>query len=237
MPDMGNEITTANKVTAGILALGLTIWIGGNLIGWEVVGFRIAEWRWTQGWGNLFVVAGAVLSAAIALAALQRSVRNFEQARVDGRHDKLRGEVAALVSAAAQWDAQMDVFNSRLVDLQNSWSNDPEKRPDTIYILVMFKAAFSETIEPLYSQIEGSAYSIRMLTRDGRILEPAAEIHELLGQQRSDARTLWDSVEKSDSSLQTELLSVVRKRQEELPGKITSATERLLDYCTGKFSD
>jgi hypothetical protein len=107
------RVATKNAIistTALVLEAGA---LGGRLIGWRVVWHWATGW-WTPGWGNLFtvVIAGAAVVAAIVnnRMTLSTTVANFKraqdaaskqftEARKDARTEKLRAEIAALVTA------------------------------------------------------------------------------------------------------------------------------------------
>jgi uncharacterized membrane protein YcjF (UPF0283 family) len=77
----------------------------------------ITGW-WTQGWGNLFTVTAALLAVGVGAWT---NLRNFRLAREDGRNDRLREEVAALLSATGRWNAQQEMMRKRAYDAKESF--------------------------------------------------------------------------------------------------------------------
>jgi hypothetical protein len=214
------------------IALAVVVTLVVIVVCWD----WITGW-WTPGWGNLFTVGAALLAVGVGawinLLVLRRSIRNFEQARLDGRNDKLRSEVAALLGAATQWQAQKEIFDNRVLDLTTSW-RESDQPPDNELALVAIKAAFNETMLSLYSGIEGNAFAIRMLTHDPVILQYVEETQELLRTQVSDAHSMWELAR--DPADAATIVPGIKQRQSELPSKIQSAIDELLSHCTGKFA-
>lgn len=198
------RIATTNAIistTAVALAAGA---LGGRLIGWRAVWHCATGW-WTPGWGNLFTVAIAAAAVVAAIVnnrmTLSTTVTNFKraqdaaskqftEARKDSRTEKLRAEIAALVTAIDEQSSiesklqrgvmeamtQVGVPDPRLVGALPQPA-DYEERHDSIRRgMVLAEPAFEDTVSPIYRRIAAHAFGVLMLTDDPQIIGPVERL-------------------------------------------------------------
>jgi hypothetical protein len=228
--------TVTGSVGVAVVALA----VAGTAIGWRDVGGWLTErwpivWDhvtgwWTPGWGNLFTVA--IATAALGVGAwfnyrtLSRADERHNHGRVDARHDKLRSEVAALLSATGQRRSQMEIFADRIHDLIAA-AKDQER------LMVAVKAALNESVVALYAQVDGRAYAVRMLTDDEYLLARVSEIQDVLAEDIA----AYEAVLGPDPETRNaEALGNAQTRRDARNILLVRATEQLLAHCSRKFA-
>jgi hypothetical protein len=206
--------------------------IAGTVIGWAVVWNWLSGW-WTPGWGNLFTVA--IASAALGVGVwfnrqtLARADERHDQIRRDARTDKLRLEIAAVLSAAGQRRSQMEVFAKQVNDLIAA-TNGIAERPN---LLVAVQAALNESVGALYAKIRGHIHAVRMLTSDSHILDRLGVIEIVLD---ADMRDYAEALENAPKPRDAVFLGRIQKRRDAQTRQLAETTEQLLTYCSAKFS-
>lgn len=222
----------AKRVTGsvGVAAVGLVV--AGTVIGWPQVWGWLTGW-WTPGWGNLFTVA--IASAALGVGAwynrktLTRTDERFAQGRVDARIDKLRAELAALLSASGQRRQQMEIFAHKVTDLIAG----AQSIADRDKLMIDTQAALNETVGELYARIDAHVFAVRMLTDDSFILGRIAEIDEVLKSDLADYEVAMKLATKPTDQVAT---GRIARRREAQSKALALAIEQLLTYCATKFS-
>ena len=127
----------------------------------------IPEWHYTPGWGNLFTVtvatAAIIASVIVSRITLKRNAAQFEQSRLDTRNDKLRAEIAALLSTLGERRDRRTVFVKRISDAAHDLrdqSADPVAQAAALErFAIEARVVFAEQISPVYEK------SIRMSSR------------------------------------------------------------------------
>lgn len=199
---------------------------------WSSIWEHATGW-WTPGWGNLFTVA--VASTALGIGAwynhqtLSRAAERHTQSRLDARNDKLRAELAALLSAAGQRRSQMEIFANRVTNLIGGVQSVADRGA----LMIAVRAALNESVGALYSRVDGHIYAVRMLTNDGFILDRVAEINEVL---KSDLADYEIAIEIAPKPRDDRAMAGIAQRREIQTNQLSVATEQLSKYCSVKFS-
>ncbi|KUH85315.1 MULTISPECIES: hypothetical protein [unclassified Mycobacterium] len=218
--------------TITLWAVGIIVMCCAAAVG-MVFGWRVFTGWWTPGWGNLFTVA--VATAALAVGAwfnrrtLSSAAERHDQGRLDGRYDKLRSEVAALLSASGQRRSQMEVFAKQVNDLIAGTPSVADRGT----LMVAIQAALNESVGALYAKINGHAYAVRMLTNDSQIVDRIGEIEEVLKADLADYAVALEIAPKPRDPI---TLRRIQERRDAQTKALAGATDQLLAYCSGKFS-
>lgn len=223
-----------SSVTAWAVAFSTVFTLSGLMMafGWGRLWNWITGW-WTPGWGNLFTVA--IATAALGVGAwfnhqtLKRAAERHTQGRLDARHDKLRAELAALLSASGRRRSEMEIFANRVTDLIAATQSIADRGK----LMIGIRAALNETVGALYARIEGHVYAVGMLTNDVLILGRIGEIHAVLKSDLADYEIAMELATKPKDLVETARMN---KRREARTATLASATEQLLTYCSDKFS-
>lgn len=214
-------------VSLAALAAGAAA-LGGRLVGWEAAWQWFTGW-WTPGWGNLFtvIIAAAAVVAAIAnnRISLRLTAANFEraqdaartqftQARADARIEKLRTEIAALVTAIDEQSWAEATLRPTIMDaMAQVGLSDPqvagrtppatEERSDKVRRgMVLAQADFEVKVSPIFRRIATHAFGVLMLTDDPRIIEPVERLARNTAAEWDHLRAAFTLANNTDSGTQ-----------------------------------
>jgi hypothetical protein len=181
-----------------------------------------AAWHYTAGWGNFFTVAVAVIaiiaSVRVSAITMKHNANQFEQRRIDKRHDRLRAEVIDLISALSERKWQIEIVvqsigQLSIVDRQAIHHN--------------IEATFSENLWDSYRRTTSHAFAVLTLTEDQEASRAIGLILAALGQ-------IVRLVEKGAANPSTTHL-IDRAQADTLNNEIDAATNRLKVYALSKL--
>lgn len=247
---------TIRNVFIATSVVAASVALGGRLIGWRVVGQWITGW-WTPGWGNLFVVSVAVATLIYALrnnrTTLEQARHQFAAARKDSRVEKLRAEIAALVTAVDEQQSTDIKMRPGLFDalkaagLQTSGGvitaplEYEAQNEATRQGMILAEPVFEETVSPVYRRIAAHSFGVLMLTEDPKIIDPVQRIEECAAAEWRYRRGLFRAASESVNALQfyknlLELQAAEGPDSKKRQAEIQAARDELRRYCRERFS-
>lgn len=266
--DAGMRLATKNAIistTAVVLAAGA---LGGRLIGWRVVWHGATGW-WTPGWGNLFTVgiAAAAVVAAIVnnRVTLSTSVANFKQAqdaaskqfteaRKDARTEKLRSEIAALMTAIDEQQSTGVKIMTGIVDAMGQVglptplthavlpqpTNYEEHYDDMRRAFIAAESDFEDTVSPIYRRIAAHSFGVLMLTDDAEIIRPVKRLDSNTAAEWSFMRDLYKRAKASVGGMQFAIAisewAQTNRDRETRQAEIQADRDELRRYSLERFS-
>ncbi|MGV0081742.1 hypothetical protein ACRUZW_26060 [Mycobacterium colombiense] len=181
-------------IAGGVVAALALIFALGYIYG-EQPDWRVAEWHW----GNILTVTVAsvaiIASVWVSRVTLNRNAAQFEQTRLDSRNDKLKEEVASLLSALSERSDRQTIFVKRLYDAERdvrAARGDPERADPDAHAAASkrfgqeVRAVFSEQISPVYETAMSHAFAIFLLTNELTLIEPLIRIQTALKAEKRD---------------------------------------------------
>jgi hypothetical protein len=228
-----------SAVGAGTAVLAFVV-VAGFVAGWGALWSWVTGW-WTQGWGNLFTVAVALAAIAYSGRSNQQTLKvardnlklsgealghartnatqsldlardQFGLRRREEHNEKIRNEVATLLSAVSEREQLMTALTGKINRLPpqqaatapeqeatapEQATTAPEQAPTTPRqinrIAQEINLAISESLGPLGTRVERQALVIRMLTKDSAILDPVKAIQEAIKKQRKEFKKITDA--------------------------------------------
>lgn len=202
-----------------------------NLYDDAIDGF--AEWHYTEGWGNLFTVTVAsiaiISSVVVSVITLRRNARQFEQNRSDARNDKLRAEIAALLSTLGERRSRQTVYVKRVNE-----SVSAAGATALGHFSQNLRAIFAESISPVYEQAMGHTFAIMLLTEDPSLVDSLMRIQKALKDEQGNFEktlSLADRAATGDEVSPAEFEEEARRAknaQDVLEKHITAASADLM---------
>lgn len=124
------------------------------------------------------------MAVAVNVLSLRRTVRHSRQNRIDARTDKLRGEIAAFISALSERPPMAEIWKKRLEEIGRP--TNPAALADWARNV---RPLVEEMLAPMYQRISAHAFGILMLTDDENITAPVHRLEQLTIDEITDART------------------------------------------------
>jgi hypothetical protein len=232
-------------IAGGIVAVLVLTFVLGYVYG-QPPEWRVTEWHR----GNILTVTVAsiaiIASVAVSRITLRRNASQFEQTRLDSRNDKLKDEIASLLSALGERRDRQTIFNKRLSDAARDART---KKPDPAAQVSASKrfgqdarAAYAEQISPVYDRAMSHSLAIFLVTNDLTLLEPIMRIQAALKSESLDFQkslSLSDRLAAGESVSFDEIEAEAqrgRKAQTEFEQQIFAASGDLMLNAIKLFS-
>jgi hypothetical protein len=201
---------------------------------------------WTPGWGNLFTLAVAAAGIAVSAWFNRRTLlatnEKFQRQLREARHDKLRVEVAELLSDTEELRVQTIKLGNRLSELSKKTYSELSELPESDKaasgaVVARYKVeaqgAVTELVSDLYTRLAVRGVTIMMLTSDDQILEPMNKIQKLIDEDRHDFDVLV--MAREVRQLSNERGDTMPDRHESRRGDILTLVSELSTYCIETF--
>lgn len=155
---------------------------------WHRLPFRV-----TAGWLGLGTVAVAVIAIFVnstySRRTLETSAGQFQRGRIDARTDKLRAEIAALISELINRERMRDIMLP-LADAEVNALDITQQAN----LVVTHLVESTGTVQGVYLNAVGHTLAIRMLTADETIVRLADQIGQVAAAELGDIRRTLDIV-------------------------------------------
>lgn len=206
-------------IASGVVAALALIFALGYIYG-EQPEWHITEWHW----GNILTVtvasAAIIASVWVSKITLNRNAAQFEQTRLDSRDDRLKDEIASLLSALGERRDRQTLFNKRLSDAARAtrtMNADPTAQAAAAKRFGQeARAAFAEQISPVYDRAMSHSLVIFLLTDNLTLLEPMVRIQGALKGESLDFQKsllLSDRLAAGDSVSSDEIEAEAQRGQ------------------------
>ncbi|OBB74291.1 hypothetical protein [Mycobacterium sp. 852014-52144_SCH5372336] len=182
--------------------------------------------------------ASAKHSRELAEASATQSRVQFTKAREDARTEKLRAEIAALLTALGEREAQGPLWEAtrtmQIPQVQTDQGVDVEAVQRVIGEL---EPLIEQLAAPLYRRISVHVLGVLMLTEDRNITGAVQRLEILTSRELGVVRRLCDVAKRVQGMDRAALLGVLMESVEFPPlrDQIEGVAAELRSYCLQKF--
>ncbi|MBI2702460.1 hypothetical protein A9W98_13450 [Mycobacterium gordonae] len=160
------------------------------------------------------------------MLTLRSADARFRQDRLDARDDKLRGELATLLTAEGERGVQNGVTWSRLVGFVEKVNFDELTDEQLAEVVRSARQIVFEEMTPIYRRIGVSGLNIRLLTENRAITRPVEMMQAAMAWEQ---RVYMDVL--SAQTIRHLTWNILLKHQKQPDIWFEMATTVLVDYC------